>query len=239
MKRTGFAALCGFVLICTLGGCGSTSPRSSPTTTTTTRTAGTSGPSPTTDTPTPDEPITSTPASTSGPGTESTTATSTTTPAIDTAVVPKVITVAYVDAVLAKLDAINGDALRSMVGAGHLTSKAVDDLYAIYSQNLAPTAIAALSSLHKSNLRNLRTPPGNQATKVLALLYASSHCIFVKVAVDYSAVDIVSPRPPFSQYEGLNIRGPLNVREGNPTQWDIFYDNVLLRPGVVADQCTS
>jgi hypothetical protein len=246
MKRIGFAALCGFVLICTLAGCGSTSPRGSPSAgtagaTTTAPPPAAGGSSPTTGTPPSDQATGSTPAPTttsaSSPTSASTTTSTTTTPAINTSVVPRVITVAYVDAVLAKLDAISGNALRNMVSAGHVTSQAVDDLYSIYTQNLAPTAIAALGSLRKSGFHNLRTHPGNQRTTVLSVLNSSPECIFVKVVVNYSSVDITPPKPPYAQYEGLTRRGPLNAREGDPTQCAIFYDNVLLRPGTVSDQC--
>ncbi|MST31469.1 hypothetical protein GHK86_01810 [Acidimicrobiaceae bacterium USS-CC1] len=156
---------------------------------------------------------------------------------MSTSVVPPVITVAYVDAVFAKLDAVYGNALRSMAASRLVTQGAIGDVYAIFTQRLAPTAIQALGSLKASNFRNLRADPGDQHTHVDKLLFASNRCIFARVTVDYSGVDVHAPPPPFAQYEALTSREPINVREGDPTAWAIFYDNVLLKRQDVRDPC--
>ncbi len=158
-------------------------------------------------------------------------------PGVDPAVVPKVITVAYVDAVFAKLDAIYGNALRSALAARQVTQRAIADLYAIFDQQLARTAVGALGSLSSHGFPDVRRNPGNQMTRVVTLIQASPHCVFARVAVDYSAVDLRPPGRVLAQYEGLTGRGDLNVREGDSTPWAIFYDNVLPDGGRVPDQC--
>ena len=233
MKRIGFAALCGFVLICTLAGCGSTSPRGSPSAgtagaTTTAPPAATGGSSPTTGTPPSDQATGSTPAPTTTSA--STTTSTTTTPAINTSVVPRVITVAYVDAVLAKLDAIRGDALRSAVAAGRVTTSAIHDYYAAFSPTLANQVINGISDAALHHFPYIKRHPGNQRTVVIRLLIATSSCIFMLVNINNTAVTSAATSNPAYTYEGLAPRGPLNSGEGDPTAWSIFYARGSTKP---------
>lgn len=151
--------------------------------------------------------------------------------------IPRVITVAYVDAVFAQLDAKYGDALRSAVAAGKVTATSVRDLYAVLAPSLVPLATKALGILESKHFEDVRVHPGNQRTEVLRLIYASSECIFLRVRVNYSAVDIRAPASSYAQFEELRPATTTNALNGDPSQWAIYYDNVVRQDLSVTNQC--
>lgn len=154
-----------------------------------------------------------------------------------TSVVPPVITVAYVDAVFAKLDAVAGDALRSSKAADRVTQQAVRNLYAVFDESIVGPQLKGLGLTVQSHFANIRPNPGNESTNVVRLLHRSASCIFATVRTNFAQVTDKSPRPPVVQYEGLRRATALNRREGDPTPWEIFYSVEYFKPYVPGDPC--
>lgn len=136
--------------------------------------------------------------------------------------IPKVITVAYVDAVFAQLDALQGDALRSTIAVGHLSTSAVRDLYAIMTPKLAWSAIRAYQVSASEEFPYTRRPPGNLSTIVLSLLKVSRNCVVAKVILNYSEIETRHLPQPTVQYLGIRDRSILNAASGDPTPWAVF-----------------
>ncbi|HET9071818.1 MAG TPA: hypothetical protein VFN60_07885 [Acidimicrobiales bacterium] len=154
-----------------------------------------------------------------------------------TSVVPPVITVAYVDGVFAKLDAVAGDALRSSKAADRVTQQAVQNLYAVFDESIVGPQLKGLGLTVQSHFANIRPNPGNESTNVVRLLHRSASCIFATVRTNFTQVTDKSPRPPVVQYEGLRRVTALNRREGDPTPWEIFYSVEYFKPYVPGDPC--
>jgi len=262
MKRI-ILACCGLVLVAATGGCGGPSHHQaagagvagSGTSTSSVQAARSSG--------TTGGRRSSTSSTTGAPSTSSSTSTSTTGAAGDngggggggssggtggagagaggtgagTSVVPPVITVAYVDAVFAKLDAVAGDALRSSKAADRVTQQAVQNLYAVFDESIVGPQLKGLGLTVQSHFANIRPNPGNESTNVVRLLHRSASCIFATVRTNFAQVTNKSPRPPVVQYEGLRRATALNRREGDPTPWEIFYSVEYFKPYVPGDHC--
>lgn len=147
-----------------------------------------------------------------------------------TSVVPPVITVAYVDAVFAKLDAVRGNALRSAVAAGKVTQEAIRDYYAVFTPTLASSIINGVSAAASDHFPYISTHPGNQVTEVKSLLASSRTCVLALVTINDSAISTVpAERTPYV-YEALAPRQVLNSKEHDPTPWAISYIRESERP---------
>ncbi len=95
-------------------------------------------------------------------------------------VVPAVITPAYVNAVFAVLNHLNGNVSRALVADGRITPQAMTDLRAIYNDPLYEQELTfARNSLSQSS-GNVRKPPGDVMTTVRRLIFGSRTCMFVE-----------------------------------------------------------
>lgn len=155
--------------------------------------------------------------------TPSTTSTTSSSPNPD--VVPADITPAYVDAVFAVLNHINGDAVRSLLTAGRLTSSVTADLGAIYGPPLYSVEAKVFQAGLSQNTSNLRRPPGDRLTRVLSVITANPSCIFVKTASDLSSVELHPTVTPASEYWELQTKAqgedPSHI---NPTPWVLTFN---------------
>lgn len=226
--RRSLLALCAAVTILA-GACGSTHKTSAPPTT---PVATAPIPSSTT------RPPSTTPPSSADPTTTTTVAPTTTTTVPDTSVVPRRITVAYVDAVLAKLNHVYGDAVRSLVANGKITRPVLADIAAIYSGGLNPIEVRIFAGASKPTIDSLKQHPGDRVMHVRRLIAGSPSCIFARVSVDESAVARHPAVEPSHIYEGMkstNVgahRNPLN-----PTPWVFFYDLTTSSKHSPGDPC--
>jgi len=211
MRRV-FLALLGMALA--VAACGTTTPRAAP--------PPTSGPPP------------------SSASTTSTTLPVTTTTLPDTSVVPAHITVAYVNAVFAKLDAVLGNAVRAAERSRKISLTVQRDLASIYAQRLELTEEVGFAQVLAGGSRNIRRDPGNEVVRVEQLVTASPTCIFARVSVDYSSV-IRTPSLVTDVWEGLERkpRSLLSLRKINPTPWIIFYLLRTPRNSHLSTKCTS
>jgi hypothetical protein len=133
-------------------------------------------------------------------------ATSTSTAAVDPSVIPddpRDITAAYVDAVLAELMKVDGDALRLTVRAGAVPSEAVALLDSAYSTELAARRANDLSALVRDPESGLRKPPGDLRVTVDEVITATKSCVFVRATQNFSRV-FVDPGENFKNYYALS-----------------------------------
>lgn len=158
--------------------------------------------------------------STSVPATVSTTST---TVAPDVSTVPEVIDEAYVNAVLAALDEVDGEATRIIKDTRRFPPDAADLLNTIYADkefdNQANNWLQAL--VRDRELKNVRPDPGSRVTRVERIIFASPRCLWFAMRRDYSAV-YFELGPDRVQYLALEPLDRSNDPKGhNPTPWMI------------------
>ena len=160
----------------------------------------------------------------------------TTTSVPDRTVVPKRITVAYVDAVLAKLNHVYGDAGRAMVSHRRLTPVVHADLAKVYTARLAATENKVFT-IALGQLKEIRHHPGDPVSRVVRLITASPTCIFARVVTDTSKIARRTSLPVGKEYIGLARRYAYGA--AGPTPWLIFYDSILITSGSITTQCAA
>lgn len=153
-------------------------------------------------------------------------------------VVPTVITPAYVNAVFAVLNHINGNAVRAALAANAVTPTVEQDLRAIYS----PPLLSAEQQVFESGLTqdrlNLRSAPGDRQTRVRRILSAGSSCIFVLTSSDLSAVELRPSASPASEYWELKTKSASDDPAGlNPTPWTLSFNQDYETPTSISDPC--
>lgn len=151
---------------------------------------------------------------------------STTAATPDVSVIPPAIDEPYLNAVLAALDEVDGDATRAIYEAKRLTPEAADLLNAIYSDEaLQLEADGWFASLADDlELKGIRPNPGDRRTVVDRVIAASPSCVWLEVRRDYSARNVErSPSRP--EYVALQpIDRSNDPRRVNPTPWMITVD---------------
>jgi hypothetical protein len=241
MRRTLLAISAAVALLA--GACGASRPQAAPTSTvatvplpatsdpaTTQAVQATVPPRSTTD------PSTTVVPTTVVPTTVVPTTTSTTLPV--TTSIPAKITAGYVDAVLAKLNHVYGNAVRATVAAHRLTPAAISDLSAIYSVKLGAEEQKIFVEDVREGLGDIRKNPGDRVSRVTKLLSAGATCIYARIRTNYDAVDINHQTMPADEYVELNRKGshrsPLQL---NPTPWIYALDLTYGSPTAVSSQC--
>ncbi|MHB1785407.1 MAG: hypothetical protein ACYCS7_04545 [Acidimicrobiales bacterium] len=154
--------------------------------------------------------------------------------------VPKVITVAYVQKVLDKLDAIGAEAIQNIVSTHQFTPQAADLFKSITTasqfEQQANISVAQIAS----GLTNYRPAVGPIVDTVQTLLDTSQTCIFVSVKRDPSAMLITRP-PVKTQYFVLSSSTPANTLSvhglSNPTHWRIAFLGYNTDGSQPSDQC--
>lgn len=139
-------------------------------------------------------------------------------------VVPSVITPAYVDAVMKKLDHIYGNAVRLEVATKDIPPQVITDLRAIYLNPQYRRELQIFSSSLVDTLSQLRPKPGDRIFLVHKLLVAKPNCILVQVVANYSAV-IIKPESPRTAFVVLTSQDKSTKEtKMNPTPWAISYE---------------
>ncbi len=139
--------------------------------------------------------------------------------------VPPVIDVAYVNRVLAGLDAAVGDVVRFVVKTNPAPHDITLRLKPLYSDR---AAALQLEGFHQDSLRNFsgyRDLPGNQVSAVLELVSATSNCIFAHVKRDYAPV-VKTPNAELAdQWMAVVPKDPTrDPAHYNATGWLYIYD---------------
>lgn len=140
--------------------------------------------------------------------------------------VPPVIDAAYVNKVLAGLDAIRGDVTRQILAAHTIPRDAYDRMRAIYGDdNWLQLRIDSFQSDIRRNFAGYSATPGNQVTTVVQLLSRDSTCIFARVRRDYSAI---GPGASTTSDQNWVALKPLDESRDpggyNATSWALVYD---------------
>jgi hypothetical protein len=103
--------------------------------------------------------------------------------------IPPVIDAAYVNRVLAGLDAVYGDVTRMVVSTKRLPPEALARLRAIYDDpGVLQLKIDAIQTVGLTQLSQLRSNPGNQLTMIGNLITVRPNCVFASVTRDFTQV---------------------------------------------------
>ena len=155
--------------------------------------------------------------------------------------VPAVIDVAYVNRVLAGLDAAVGDVVRLVVSSKTIPPEAFDRLKALYATADAMQLIIDGFQLDmRRGFTGYVAAPGNKRSSVTQIVSAQPTCIFVKAERDYRAVSPNALATPDIQWIGLKPLDSSRDPKGyNATAWAFFYEGFPRDRSEPADQCAS
>lgn len=162
-----------------------------------------------------------------------------TTAPIDVSVIPPVIDEGYVNAVLAALDEVDGQAARIIVAAKNVTPEAADLLNAIYSDDRFGIQVDAWYEAigEDPQLTAIRPNPGNRKTTVRRLIGVSADCVWMAVERDHSA-NSTNPVPVREEYMLLRPLDRSNDPNGyNPTAWMITAEGARPDGSEPPNQC--
>lgn len=140
--------------------------------------------------------------------------------------VPAVIDAAYVNKVLAGLDAVRGDVTRQILAAHTIPRDAYDRMRAIYADdNWLQLRIDSFQSDIRRNFAGYSATPGNEVTTVVQLLSRNPTCIFARVRRDYSAIGPGASTTSDQNWVALKPLDKSRDAGGyNTTSWALFYD---------------
>ncbi len=155
--------------------------------------------------------------------------------------VPATIDIAYVNRVLAGLDAAVGDVTRLVVRTRAITQEAYDRLKAIYADpSFMQISIDGYERDIRQNFRSYKVPPGNPKSTVSRLITARQSCIFVQVSRDYTPVGTDPLAELQTQWVGLTLLDrPPDPNGYNPTAWAYTYDGFPSDRTQPTDPCAS
>jgi hypothetical protein len=160
------------------------------------------------------------------------------TAAINPEVIPPVITVAYVNAVLAVLNHIYGNATRSLRSDHAVTPQVKADLRSIFNDPLYTEQVQTASESLRGPINNVRSNSGDGVTVVKTLISRNSSCIFVETTTTLAAVLVHVTPSPASEYYELAPKQPGDDPDGlNPTPWAFAFNVAYLTPTTVQDRC--
>lgn len=158
---------------------------------------------------------------------------------IDVSVIPPVIDEPYLNAVLAALDEVDGEATRMIVAAKNVTPAAADYLNAIYADEEFEKQVDLwyASFAHDLELKGILPQPGNRQTHIERIIESSSDCVWLAVRRDYSAVEL-DPGPDRIEYVALRPLDRANdPRRLNRTAWMIVVDGFREDGAEPSDPC--
>ncbi len=155
--------------------------------------------------------------------------------------VPRVITVAYVNSVLAALAHDNSDAARAFSDSRSINAVVTTDLRAIFNDPAYAQQIQDLvQSLRQGIISEVRPNGGDLKITVTRLITGTSSCIFVETTSDTSALFVHPSPPPASEYFELQPKqAGADPKHLNPTPWSFAYDEVFFTPTSAPSRCAS
>lgn len=155
-------------------------------------------------------------------------------------VIPAVITPAYVDAVFAVLNHINGNAVRSMLAANAVTPTVQRDLRAVFADPLYVQEIKIANQTLAQGTRNFRRPPGDIETTVRRVIAASRSCVFVSAVSNFRAVVTKEGSSAASEYWVLMPKpSGIDPSHLNPTPWALAFNATYASPTSIPNQCAG
>jgi hypothetical protein len=154
--------------------------------------------------------------------------------------VPDVIDVAYVNRVLAGLDAAQGDVLRHVTAVGQIDQETLKRMEAIYTESAFEQQMNFLIEATTNGFPGYRPVLGNRKSAVSELITNRPDCIFVRIDRDTSALAL-KPDPTLrEQYVGLKpLKRERDPDFYNPTPWTTFWDGYMQDRSRPPDPCVS
>lgn len=146
----------------------------------------------------------------------------TVTTAVDYAV-PAVIDAAYVEKVIAALDHVYGDAIRTLARERKITQDFLDRLAAIYTPAEFKLAQDIWVRDVASGLQGLVPVPGDPKTVIRSVVRGDRTCLFAAVDRSFAATRTTPDRPTPPWYVALIPRTQASSPH-NPTPWVISFD---------------
>jgi hypothetical protein len=155
--------------------------------------------------------------------------------------VPATIDAAYVNQVLAGLDAAVGDVLRLIIRTNTIPPEAYDRLKAIYADpDFMQIKIDGYQRDIRESFKSYRPNPGNKTSTVNRLVTALPTCVFAEVQRDYKAVGVSPASNLDTQWVGLKALDPnRDPNHYNPTRWAYTYDGFPPDRSQPPDPCVS
>lgn len=139
--------------------------------------------------------------------------------------VPEVIDVAYVEKVMAALDRVYGDAIRTLARERQITQEFLERLAAIYGDRFFKLAQDAWVKEAANGLPDLAAVPGDPRTEVTRVSRADRDCIVAEVTRDFGATRTTPPSQPRRRFVALTpLPSERNTKNLNPTPWLLMYD---------------
>ena len=153
--------------------------------------------------------------------------------------VPAVIDAAYVNRVLAGLDAVMGDVLRIVLRSNTIPPEVYDRLKAVYADPVfLQLRIDSYQRDIRERFRGYQLNPGNRVSRVTQLLTTRPTCLFLEVQRDYSAVGVNSRTD--TEWVALTRNDPSrDPGRYNPTPWAMTYDGFPPDHSRPPDPCVS
>lgn len=153
---------------------------------------------------------------------------------------PPVIDAAYVNRVLAGLDAVYGDVTRMVVSTKRIPPEALARLRAMYDDDKAVDFnLNGIQDLLAAGMPGISQSPGNQVTTVVNLITTRSTCLFASAQRDFRAVG-PNGLPAFSLWVALVPLNPArDPAHYNATSWAFRYEGFPPDRTQPADPCTG
>jgi hypothetical protein len=154
--------------------------------------------------------------------------------------VPAVIDAAYVNRVLAALDAAVGDVVRMVVHANRLDPEVMDRLRALYDDEALRLQVQGLAQDSANHFEGARETPGDKRSTVLELITATPECLFAHVRRDYQAV-AVNPDPRLAdQWIALvRLQPTRDPNHYNLAGWSYVYDGFEEDQSIPKNPCAE
>ncbi len=137
--------------------------------------------------------------------------------------VPPVIDAAYVNRVLAGLDAVFGDVLRTVIASRTIDSAAFERLKGLYADTAQfNIALAIIQDEGRRDFASYLPNPGENRTTVAELITVASSCVFMRVDRDSSAV--AKQENPRFRNQWIALKRLDSPSLHNPTGWAYLYE---------------
>jgi hypothetical protein len=192
-------------------------------------------------------------AACSGPSHHESTATSTPAPptsapstsapstvsATDPYAVPRVITVAYVNSVLAALAHVSSEGARAFAASRQINATVKADLRAVFNDPAYDQQIQDLDdNLRQGFVNPLRPGGGDIRIRVKRLVSTSPTCIFAETVSDTTPLFLHPAVQPAAEYFELRPKqAGADPGHLNPTPWAFADDEAFLRPTSAPTKC--
>jgi hypothetical protein len=154
--------------------------------------------------------------------------------------VPPVIDEAYVNRVLAGLDQVVGDAVRSVVRTRLLDEEVYYRLMAVSSGDAFQLKLDSLQRDLLGGMTGYPASPGNKVTRVTRLISIKISCIFAEVTKDFAALNSTGETNLSTEWVALVPLDPTrDTHSYNPTHWVFVYDGLRADESAPPDPCAA